>query len=214
MQVLRAQMNPHFIFNSLTSINKFVLKNETDAASNYLTKFSRLIRMVLTNSKKPMISLADELEMLRLYLEMEKLRFKEAFIYCFDMDETIDAENIFIPPLLLQPFVENAIWHGLMHKEGHGHLSIDFGMQHKVLHCVITDDGVGRAKASAIPGYAGEKIKSLGLKLTTERLALFNEEKSVQTFYEIEDVLDEHGDIGGTKVTLKIRYRELTNETA
>ena len=117
MQALRAQMNPHFIFNSLSSINHFVLKNETEAASDYLTKFSKLIRTVLNNSKKSMVSLEEELEMLRLYLEMENLRFKNAFSYGIHLDEMVKPTCIFIPPLLFQPFVENAVWHGLMHKK-------------------------------------------------------------------------------------------------
>ena len=214
MQALRAQMNPHFIFNCLSSINRFILKNEADNASDYLIRFSRLIRLVLINSQKPLILLTEEVEMLRLYIEMEQLRFKDAFGYSISYTNKLEPGNVLIPPLLLQPFCENAIWHGLMHKEGHGRLTIDFEMQKGLLLCTITDDGVGRTKAAAITGYAGEKIKSLGLKLTTERLALFNEEKSVQTFYEIEDVLDERGYISGTKVLLKIRYREFINETA
>lgn len=214
MQALRAQMNPHFIFNCLSSINRFILKNEADNASDYLIRFSRLIRLVLINSQKSLIVLTEEVEMLRLYIEMEQLRFKNSFDYSISYTNRLEPGNVSIPPLLLQPFCENAIWHGLMHKEGHGQLSIDFEMQDGVLCCTITDNGVGRARAAAITGYAGEKIKSLGLKLTTERLALFNEEKSVQTFYDIEDVLDEQGAISGTKVILKIRYREFTNETA
>jgi LytS/YehU family sensor histidine kinase len=201
-------MNPHFIFNSLTSINKFVLKNETDAASNYLTKFSRLIRMVLTNSKKPMISLADELEMLRLYLEMEKLRFKEAFIYCFDMDETIDAENIFIPPLLLQPFVENAIWHGLMHKEGQGRIDVGLRMENGILVCTIRDNGVGRSFAKASTSKSAQKQKSMGIDITRQRLALIDGgmEEDADNLH-IEDLyLD--GVPAGTQVTIKIRIAQ------
>ncbi len=118
MQALRAQMNPHFIFNCLSSINRFILKNRIEEASDYLTKFSRLIRMVLNNSKRSFISLEDELETLRLYLDMEKLRFKDSFNYSFTYNNSIEVSNIFIPPLLLQPFAENAIWHGLMHKQG------------------------------------------------------------------------------------------------
>jgi sensor histidine kinase YesM len=122
MQALRAQMNPHFIFNCLSSINHFILKNETDAASDYLTKFSRLIRIVLINSKNKLIPLEDELEMLRLYLDMERLRFKNSFHYNINFINSIDVANIYLPPLLLQPFAENAIWHGLMNKDGEGHL--------------------------------------------------------------------------------------------
>ena len=125
MQALRAQMNPHFIFNCLSSINRFILKNETEEASDYLTKFSRLIRMVLNNSKKAFISLGRRTGKLRLYLDMERLRFKNSFDYSITYKNSVDVENIFIPPLLLQPFAENAIWHGLMHKQENGFLNFN-----------------------------------------------------------------------------------------
>jgi tetratricopeptide (TPR) repeat protein len=214
MQALRAQMNPHFIFNCLSSINRFILKNESDKASDYLTRFSRLMRLVLINSQKPLIVLEDEVEMLRLYIEMEQLRFKNAFDYTVTYTNDIHPANILIPPLLLQPFCENAIWHGLMHKEGHGHLAIAFTMQESVLHCTISDDGIGRAKAAELQDRSREKLKSFGLKLTAERLALFNEDRSVQTSYKIDDIADESGNIAGTIVTLEIRYKEFTEVPA
>ena len=179
-------MNPHFIFNCLSSINRFILKNETEAASNYLTKFSRLIRTVLTNSKKPFISLEDELEMLRLYLEMEKLRFKDSFDYSITFINAIDDGNVFLPPLLLQPFAENAIWHGLMHKEGQGKLEFELSIDDRVLTCAISDNGIGRIKAAALRSKSAEKQKSLGLQITKERLALLNEEFAHETFFHID----------------------------
>jgi hypothetical protein len=210
MQALRAQMNPHFIFNCLSSINRFILKTETEAASNYLTKFSRLIRMVLNNSKKPFISLEDELEMLCLYLDMEKLRFKDSFDYSITFTNSIDDGNVFVPPLLLQPFAENAIWHGLMHKEGQGHLEIKLSMDKKVLTCVITDNGVGRNKAAEFKRKSVEKQKSMGLQITTERLALLNKDHDEQTFFNIEDITDNEGKSAGTRVILKMNYKDLT----
>lgn len=212
MQALRSQMNPHFIFNCLSSINRFILKNETEIASDYLTRFSRLIRLVLIHSQSPLILLKDEIEMLRLYLEMEQLRFKNAFDYSITYTNSIDPEIIFIPSLLLQPFCENAIWHGLMHKEGHGQLDIAMSMQDNMLNCTITDNGIGRIKASEFKSRSGEGQKSFGLKITAERLALVNKEKGVKTNYEIEDVLDEKGSIAGTKVILSIRYKEQVKE--
>ena len=212
MQPLRAQMNPHFIFNCLSSINRFILKNESKTASNYLTRFSRLIRMVLINSQKPMIALEDELQMLRLYLDMERLRFKDSFNYRIAFLNTMDGDNIFIPPLLLQPFCENAIWHGLMHKEGQGMLDIELSMQENILNCTITDNGIGRGKAEDMNSKSTEKEKSMGLKITTERLALLNREKGVNTFYEIEDVADENGNAAGTKINLKISYKDSVEE--
>jgi tetratricopeptide (TPR) repeat protein len=209
MQALRAQMNPHFIFNCLSSVNRYILKNESEAASDYLTKFSRLIRMVLNNSKETFITLEDELEMLRLYLEMEQLRFSHAFDYNIIVKDEIDPENIFIPPLLLQPFAENAIWHGLMHKQGKGRLEIALSLKEKILHCVITDDGIGRDKAAVIKSKTVEKQKSMGLQITTERLALLNHDSNVKTFFIIRDLTNDNGDPAGTQVILKIHYRNM-----
>jgi len=215
IQALRSQMNPHFIFNCLSSINRFILKNKTEEASDYLTKFSRLIRMVLNNSKQSFISLEDELETLRLYLEMERLRFKNSFDYSFTYTNPVDANNIFIPPLLLQPFAENAIWHGLMHlneqagKQKKGFLSFDFSAVEKFLICVITDNGVGREQAELLKSKSAEKQKSMGLKITTERLSLLNNNSNEQTFFTMEDLVDENGNTTGTSVHLKIFYKEM-----
>ena len=216
MQALRAQMNPHFIFNCLSSINRFIFKNDNKLASDYLTRFSRLIRMVLMHSQKKLIPLEDELEMLRLYLDLERLRFKDAFDYSITTTNIVDAGAIFIPPLLLQPFCENAVWHGLMHKESKGHLNIIISeviSEHeKVLHCIIEDDGVGREKAAEMKSKSAESEKSLGLKITTERLALLNQENNFSTFYKIEDILNENNEVTGTRVQLKIRHKESVEE--
>jgi LytS/YehU family sensor histidine kinase len=209
MQALRAQMNPHFIFNCLSSINRFILKNESEAASDYLTKFSRLIRMVLLNSKQTFISLQDELETLKLYLEMERLRFINAFDYNISFVNEIDPENIFIPPLLLQPFAENAIWHGLMHKQGQGHLDIELSLHGKILTSTITDNGIGRNKADSIKSKSTEKQRSMGLQITTERLVLLNQESNMKTFFTIQDLTNDSGEPAGTQVILKIHYRDM-----
>ncbi len=212
MQALRAQMNPHFIFNCLSSINRFILKNESEAASDYLTKFSRLIRMVLTHSKQSLISLDDELEMLRLYLEMERLRFKYSFDYNINFKNAVNPENIFIPPLLLQPFAENAIWHGMMNKEGQGHLTISLSQENNELSCIIEDNGVGRAKAAELKSKSAEKKKSLGLQITKERLALLNKDSNETTFFEVKDMYDTEGNANGTMVILKIKLHDRFEE--
>ena len=214
MQALRAQMNPHFIFNCLSSINCFILENETEKASDYLTRFSRLIRMVLTNSEKPLITLEEELKMLKLYLDMERLRFENSFDYHISYTNDVEADSVLVPPLLLQPFCENAIWHGLMNKEGQGHLTITIMKENEFLNCVITDDGIGRAKAGELNTGSAKKEKSMGLKITTERLSLFNQDKEVHSFYEMDDVLDESGVVAGTKVSIKIRHKNLMEAVA
>ncbi len=214
MQALRAQMNPHFIFNCLSSINCFILENETEKASDYLTRFSRLIRMVLTNSEKPLITLEEELKMLKLYLDMERLRFENSFDYNIIYTNNVEAESVLVPPLLLQPFCENAIWHGLMNKEGQGHLNITISKENEFLNFVIADDGIGRLKAGELNSDSARKERSMGLKITTERLSLFNEDKEVNSFYEINDISDENGTVAGTKVSVKIRYKNLMGAVA
>ena len=214
MQALRAQMNPHFIFNCLSSINCFILENNTEKASDYLTRFSRLIRMVLTNSEKSLITLDEELKMLRLYLDMERLRFENSFDYNITYTNDVEAESVLVPPLLLQPFCENAIWHGLMNKDGQGHLNITIMQEDTFLNCVITDDGIGRAKAGELNMVSAKKEKSMGLKITNERLSLFNHEKKVSNFYEMEDVINEIGAVSGTKVSIKIRHKDIMEAVA
>ncbi|HLA59076.1 MAG TPA: histidine kinase [Puia sp.] len=209
LQALRAQMNPHFIFNCLNSINRFIMKNEPRIASDYLTQFSRLIRFVLNNSKKSWVPLEDEIDMLKLYLDMERLRFKNAFSYQLICDETIDPLTMFIPPLLLQPFVENAIWHGLMHKKENGLVTISFRIENDILHCTIIDNGVGRSAAAAAGSKSSQSHKSLGIQIARERLALINgnmEDEKVA--FDIEDMFDNAGLPAGTKVSLKIRFRQ------
>lgn len=154
-----------------------------------------------------MIPLSDEIEMLRLYLDMERLRFSETFNYNIVYENTIEPETIYIPPMLLQPFCENAIWHGLMHKEGPGKLEVIMSLQNGELQCIIADNGVGREKAAELKNRSNGKQKSFGLKITTERLALFNNEKAVHSFYKTEDVLDQNGNIAGTMVILNIKFR-------
>jgi sensor histidine kinase YesM len=170
--------------------------------------------MVLINSQKSLIALEDELEMLRLYLDMERLRFKNSFEYNILFKNTVDAGAIFIPPLLLQPFCENAIWHGLMHKEGQGVLDIAMSMQDNFLNCTITDNGVGREKAAKFNSKSAEKEKSLGLKITAGRLELLNRNNGAQTSYSIEDLFDENNNAAGTKVILKISLKESIEEQA
>lgn len=205
MQALRAQMNPHFIFNALSSINRFILKNDPEKASDYLTRFSRLIRLVLINSQRELILLEEELEMLRLYLQMEQLRFKHAFEFTIHLEDDIDPPAVMIPPMLLQPFCENAIWHGLMHGEAGGRLEINFELKNGFLNCTISDNGIGRQKAMELASKSAEKIKSLGLQLTKDRLAIFNQDQNTDASYEIEDLVNDDGTSGGTRVRLHIR---------
>lgn len=153
MVALRAQMNPHFLFNSLNSINNYILKNDADNAAGYLTKFSRLMRLILDNSRNNWIWLQSELKALQLYIELEAFRFDDSFTYRIDVACEVQAEHVIVPPMIIQPYVENAIWHGLMHrKSGGGHLQIDIAREGPDLCITVKDNGVGRKAAGRIRG--------------------------------------------------------------
>ena len=206
MSSLRSQMNPHFLFNSLNSINHFILKNNSDKASYYLTKFSRLMRQVLRNSRQANISLKDELEVINLYIEMEQLRFDHTFKYQLNIDPEISPEELIIPPLLIQPYVENAIWHGIMPLNSPGQLTIDIAMKDKLIIRVI-DNGIGREASQKSKNEYSSK-KSFGLKITDERLSLINLLYQQSTQVNIIDHNDDLGNPSGTEVVLTIPLKQ------
>jgi len=201
MQALRAQMNPHFIFNCLSSINRYILKNESEIASEYITKFSRLIRLILQNSQAAFIPLDSELESLQLYMALEVLRFNNHFDYTISIADDLDTSEIRVPPLIIQPFVENAIWHGLMQAKKKGRLDIELFRHNGELCCKITDDGVGRKKAAELKTSA--TYKSMGLKITADRIAILNQHKQSEMI-KITDLMLPDGTAGGTEVFFKI----------
>jgi hypothetical protein len=205
MTALRAQMNPHFIFNCLNSIKLYTLENDSVTASEYLTIFSQLIRLVLENSTVEKITLANELEILRLYMAMEAMRFKSKVQYRIDVDEKIDVAYVEIPPLLLQPFVENAIWHGLMHKAEGGFIHIDVKYKSDdLLSIAITDNGIGRTLAQAYKSKSVTRQKSFGMKLTSERINLINQLYQSKTSVQVIDRVDEKNHPCGTQVLVEI----------
>ena len=204
MQALRSQMNPHFIFNSLNSINRFILQNNKAQASEYLTKFSRLIRLILQNSQEALIPLESELESLQLYLELEAVRFDYHFDYKISVPNDMDIEVLKVPPLIIQPYVENAIWHGLMQKEEKGHLEIKLFQEEDSLCCRITDDGIGRKKAAELKSKTASSHKSMGMQITASRIEMLQQKKQMDTYIKITDLVLADGSAGGTEVMLKI----------
>lgn len=204
MQALRAQMNPHFIFNSLNAINCFILENNKTKASEYLTKFSRLVRLILQNSQSALISLEKELEALKLYLQLEALRFDNHFDFAIIVDKELDTLAIKVPPLIIQPFAENAVWHGLMHKEQKGYVQIELYEEGNMLYCKITDDGIGRKKAVELKSKSAASHKSMGMQITANRIAMLEQNEDVQTQIKINDLVLANGSAGGTEVILKI----------
>ncbi|OQP53156.1 hypothetical protein A4D02_22425 [Niastella koreensis] len=204
MQALRAQMNPHFIFNSLNSINRFILQNDKLQASEYLTKFSRLVRLILQNSQNILIPLESELEALELYLELEALRFNHHFDYKINVEREIDTSVVKVPPLIIQPYAENAIWHGLMHKAEKGLLEIEIVQQEDKLLCKITDNGIGREKAMELKSKSAVAHKSMGMRITADRIAILQQKKQKDCYFAVNDLILPDGSVAGTEVLLKI----------
>ena len=207
MQALRAQMNPHFIFNCLNSINRFIINNDAAKAADYLTKFAKLIRIVLEQSGKSFVPLEDELKCLKLYVDLEALRFEIPFQYEINCNGT-DTASVMIPTLLIQPFVENAIWHGLRNNGSNGKINIDMHVEDKILHCKICDNGIGRT-ASAVKEKTEAGKKSLGINITEHRLQLIDASKQYESTIKIQDLINEEGHIGGTCVYIKFPVKEM-----
>lgn len=206
LQSLRLQMNPHFLFNALNSIQQMILANEEMVATRYLSRFSKLLRHILIHSDKETISLKEEIEILRLYVELESVRFKDAFSYEIICDEDIDADEVKIPTLLIQPFVENAIWHGLMHKEGKRELKIEFTDMNDHVQCVIEDNGIGRQRAAEIKITSGrdKSHTSKGIKVSVERLNAMHKNGGPRGSMVISDLVDPSGEATGTRVQINL----------
>ncbi|NND87643.1 MAG: histidine kinase [Flavobacteriaceae bacterium] len=194
---LRAQMNPHFVFNALNSIQSFIAVGETMRSEVYLSKFSNLLRKTLQNSRQKTIPLAQELENVEIYLELEKMRFEDKLKYTLEIDPALETELIHVPPMLLQPFIENAIVHGLAPKPSGGTITIKIDtISEELIRYTIQDDGVGRKNTST-----AEHV-SLGTDIVRQRLSLYHEIGKNALIYD--DLVDERGEATGTKVELKV----------
>ena len=204
MKALRSQMNPHFIFNSLNSIHKYIWENKPEDASGYLTKFSKLMRMTLENSALKTISLANEIEALNLYIELEHRRSSNKFDYQLTINPAVNTDEIKVPPMIFQPYIENAVWHGLMQKEGNGNLFINFDMENDHLVCTIDDDGIGRARAAEIKRNKQSLHKSVAMTVTADRLKLIQSGTDKTATVEIIDKTDAAGKPAGTLVKIKL----------
>lgn len=208
LKALRSQMNPHFIFNCMASIQRFMLQNDSASAAKFLSKFARLIRSILENSEQAFISLDKELKMLEDYLDLEKLRFGKKFNYFISVENSINPELIEIPSMLIQPFIENSIIHGIGPKKDEtGRIDITFKMKANVLHCEIIDNGVGRKKAKEIKSQMGLTHKSFGISILNERLELINAKENIDVYSHIIDMEDDNHASLGTKVELSIPLR-------
>lgn len=203
----RSQMNPHFIHNCLNSINAFIHQQDKQSAANYLTCFSQLMRKVLEHSEETKITLARELDALRDYIKLELLRFGREIEVLITVDDKLDPEKIYVPPLYIQPFLENALIHGLLPKQSDGSVRIFLEQRANLLYCSITDDGIGRP-ATSLPEKLQPLKRSLGIAITRKRIALFNEAQDISRAIHISDILNDSGEGTGTKVEIQLALIE------
>jgi LytS/YehU family sensor histidine kinase len=205
LTALRSQMNPHFIFNALNSVQQYILQGNITEANRYLSKFSKLQRQVLNQSDQNFITLERELEVLSLYLELEQLRFENGFTYNIDVSNEVDTDEIKIPPMIVQPFVENSIWHGLMPKQADRRVSIRFEMSgDERLICTVADNGIGREAAARLKNGNQSEHKSKGLTLVYDRLNILSQQYGKAFKAEVKDLTDAEGLPAGTEVKLFI----------
>jgi len=197
---LQSQMNPHFIFNALNSIKVFLIDNEKEKAVYYLNKFSKLIRNILESSRVEKISLEEELNVLKLYVNIENIRFEEKINLTIKNPENINLNNIVLPPMILQPFIENAIWHGLMLNNGKKCIDLKLSKVNQTVILKIRDNGIGREKSKENIGRKSFQKKSIGLKINQERLNHFNQKYGFDYFFKINDLKNEQEHAMGTEI--------------
>lgn len=206
MQALRSQMNPHFIFNSLHAINKYMLDNDKQNASAYLSRFSQLMRLILENSRQQEVPLEKDLSALELYMQLEQLRFQQKFTYAIEIDAMLNAETTLIPPMLLQPFVENSILHGFKDKQN-GFIQITINKTENNLHCIVQDNGIGRLNSINANASNTKKHESLAMKITQERLHIIEQSKNIKTNLSLID-MNAAGSDTGLRVELILPFEE------
>lgn len=199
--VLRLQMNPHFIFNSMNSISSYILQKDIDTANDYLSRFAKLMRMILKFAEKPFITVGEEIDLLEQYLQTEAMRLEKKFTYHFEVAPDLDPDEVILPTMILQPFVENAIWHGLSPKEGEGRIDIRFWLEINHLYCSIEDNGIGRVAAAKKSPKAHD---SKALSLTERRLKLLENANGSAGSFEIIDLYDAEAAAMGTRVLLRL----------
>jgi len=205
-KMLRLQMNPHFIFNALSNIMNFIESKNTDKATRYLANFSSLLRSTLETTRKDNILLEEEVKGLTNYLELQKLRYGDKFEYAVDVDDMLDPEDVTIPPMLIQPFIENAIEHGIQHKESIGHINVRFILKGNQVICEVEDDGVGREKAWEVEYKTRRDHKSLATAIINDRIQAINKKMKQKIRLEIIDLKSEDNEPLGTKVVLGVPF--------
>lgn len=205
LKALRSQMNPHFLFNAINSIQSYMLKNDSFLASKYLTKFARLIRSVLENSKQEFVLLSTEISTLELYVELEAMRSSFEFDYEFVLEDGMISSDYLIPPMIIQPYVENAILHGITQlSDRRGNLIVSFSIENQILKCIVDDNGIGRKEAMEIKATKDINRKSIGLEVTNNRIEILNKHNKMFAQVNIIDKFDHESNAVGTRVEIEI----------
>ena len=202
-KALHLQMNPHFVFNCLGAISSFIVQNGTDSALKYLSKFSKLMRLTLEYSKGSLIPIDKEIESLKNYLELEQLRFNNKFNFSIEASAKVEF-NMGLPPLLIQPFVENAILHGMVPKEGNGNIDVYFDVENGQLICSVTDDGIGLSESKNLKEHSVTAHKSMAMEITKKRLEIMESTTSKSAQIQIEELNETNNPKTGTRVTLRL----------
>jgi sensor histidine kinase YesM len=203
-KALRAQMNPHFVFNCLNSIKALIQDDQKQKSVTYLTIFSKLIRTLFNNADKKEITLYDEIETCKLYLQLESIRFDPKFSYTVNVDETIDLKSLFVPALIIQPFIENAIWHGIVPKDAGGNVSLSVTRNNGKIEIMVEDNGIGREASMQSKAKSNISHQSKGVNLTQTRLELDNLMRRRNAELEIEDKIAVVGKANGTRVIIRM----------
>ena len=212
-QALQAQMNPHFIFNCLNSIQQYIFGKDISTANKYISGLAKLIRSTLYHSTLPFIPLSDEIDFLSNYLSLEKLRFKDKMTFEFVIGPGIDSHSLIIPPMILQPYVENSMRHGLRHKiTGGGHIRIEMRRENDRLHISIEDNGIGRKKAASYKTAEHIEYQSRGMSLTADRIRIMNRAYDKDIKVEVMDLEDDGGRPSGTRVEMQFRLFDVNSE--
>jgi tetratricopeptide (TPR) repeat protein len=206
-KVLRSQMNPHFIFNSLIAIQSFIYRSDPKTAGDYLSDFARLMRLILEYSREEIIPIEREVKTLELYLKLQQLRFDSKFDFSIQVDESLSETSVGIPPMLAQPFIENSVEHGISKIDRQGMINVTFSKQDDFLKIIVTDNGLGISKAMELKKEKGHK--SLATTITQERLDILNRGSKKKISLNIGDIINADGSIGGTKIEFGVPFKRL-----
>jgi sensor histidine kinase YesM len=205
-KMLRLQMNPHFVFNSLSDLQGFIWNEDKLKANDYLSSFSRLMRLILENSRQDFVPVEKEINTIKHYLKLQSLRYKGKFEYRVEIDDEIDEETMLIPPMLSQPFIENSIEHGILPKGSTGHIEVKFTLKHDIINIDVIDDGIGFSGSSALKKERHPEHESLAMQITRERLLLIYKKYKRKISFTFMDILDDDNKVKGARVSFAVPF--------